>query len=130
MSNVIKYWLPLVAFCLVIFVQSSFPSPIKDPDVPFFDKYLHLLAYAILGILFFRAYASLKKDGATARIAFFSILSAGLYGISDEIHQSFVPGRHADVMDALVDFVGAAAGVLCYRYVAGKCSVASQRIAD
>jgi VanZ family protein len=43
-----------------------------------------------------------------------SVLSAGLYGISDEIHQYFVPGRSADVMDVAADFVGAAWGVLLY----------------
>ena len=40
-----------------------------------------------------------------------SILLSSLYGISDEIHQSFVPYRTADVMDALADIIGSAFGV-------------------
>ena len=131
MPNFFKYWLPLIAFCLLIFVQSSFPSPIRLPDVPFFDKYLHLFAYAILGALFYRAYATLRMGGNRSKVVVFSILSAGLYGISDEIHQYFVPGRNADIMDTAVNFVGAACGVLCYQYLAKRHSAAvCSRLAD
>lgn len=97
--------------------------------MPFFDKYLHLFAYAPLGILFYRAYVSLQTNGNKTRVAVFSILSAGLYGISDEIHQFFVPGRHADILDAVVDIVGAACGVLCYILIKRRSAV-GQRLAD
>jgi VanZ family protein len=110
----LKYWLPLIVYCLAIFIQSSFPSPVKEPDIPFFDKYLHMLGYALLGVLFCRAYGPLRLGGKYWRAALLSVLSAGLYGISDEIHQYFVPGRSADVMDVAADFVGAAWGVLLY----------------
>ncbi len=131
LPNFTKYWLPLIVYCLLIFVQSSFPSPINEPDVPFFDKYLHFFAYAILGALFYRAYATLQKGGHRSKIIVFSLLSAGLYGISDEIHQYFVPGRHADMMDAIVDFVGAVCGIICYRYfTARRSAAAGSRLAD
>ena len=126
----IKYWLPLAAYCLLIFIQSSFPSPIRDPDVPFFDKYLHLIAYAPLGALFYRAFSTLKMGGKKTKVAVLSIVCAGLYGISDEIHQYFVPGRHADIIDAAVDFVGAACGVLIYQYVVKRRTSVAPRLAD
>lgn len=109
-----RYWLPVAVYCLLIFIQSSFPSPVKEPDIPFFDKYLHMLGYAFLGVLFYRAYESLRLGGKLWRVALFSVMSAGLYGISDEIHQYYVPGRSADRMDAAADFVGAAVGVFFY----------------
>lgn len=118
----VKFWLPVIIYCLLIFVQSSFPSPISAPDVPFFDKYLHLIAYAVLGALFYRAYATLRLGDNSTKVVVLSILSAGLYGISDEIHQHFVSGRNADVMDSAVDFIGAACGALFYQYVARRCS--------
>lgn len=115
MNKFVIYWLPVLAYCLLIFIQSSFPSPVKEPDIAFFDKYLHLLGYGLLGALFCRAYGSSRwSSGSPWRVAFFSILSAGLYGISDEMHQYFVPGRSADVMDAAADFVGAALGTLFF----------------
>ncbi len=44
-----------------------------------------------------------------------SALSATLYGISDEIHQSFVPFREADVADVIADTIGAFCGVYLYQ---------------
>jgi VanZ family protein len=43
-----------------------------------------------------------------------SISVSTAYGISDEIHQYFVPCRTADVMDALADMVGSCIGVMLY----------------
>ena len=40
-----------------------------------------------------------------------SLLIAGLYGVSDEVHQHFVPGRSASAWDALADVLGA--GIVC-----------------
>jgi VanZ family protein len=123
----LKYWLPLIVYCLAIFIQSSFPSPVKEPDVPFFDKYLHMLGYALLGSLFCRAYGSLRLGGKFWLVALLSVLSAGLYGISDEIHQYFVPSRSADVMDVAADFVGAAWGVFLYKCFSIKHAARSPR---
>jgi len=44
-----------------------------------------------------------------------SIFSSTLYGISDEIHQYYVPQRYAELGDVLADFVGSVAGVFAYR---------------
>jgi VanZ family protein len=126
----LKYWLPLIAYCLAIFIQSSFPSPVKEPGIPFFDKYMHMLGYALLGALFCRAYGSLRLGGKFWRVALLSVLSAGVYGISDEIHQYFVPGRSADVMDVAADFIGAALGVLLYMCFIIKRTARSLRQAD
>jgi len=123
----LKYWLPLIVYCLAIFIQSSFPSPVKEPDVPFFDKYLHMLAYALLGALFCRAYGSLRLGDKFWHLALLSVLSAGLYGISDEIHQYFVPSRSAEVMDAAADFFGAAWGVFLYMCFIIKLAARSPR---
>jgi VanZ family protein len=130
LSKFLKYWIPLASYCLLIFIQSSFPSLIREPDVPFFDKYLHFVAYAPLGALFCRAFTTLKMGGNKTKVAVLSILCTGLYGISDEIHQHFVPGRQADMTDAAVDFVGAACGVLIYRYVVKRRSAVAPRLAD
>jgi len=50
-----------------------------------------------------------------------SIFASTAYGISDEIHQSFVPCRSADVMDVLADMVGSGMGVLGYSMLMEKC---------
>jgi VanZ family protein len=43
--------------------------------------------------------------------AWLAVLLASLYGVSDEAHQAFVPGRSADAVDWLADTVGALAAV-------------------
>lgn len=110
----IIYWFPILVYCLFIFIQSSHPSPDIGPDWPFKDKVLHFIAYALLGALFLRAFKTTRIKHHLKLIIMLSILLSSLYGISDEIHQYFVPGRSADVMDVAADFVGAAWGVLLY----------------
>ena len=104
------YWLPLIVACAAIFIQSSFRGPERMPDVRFLDKLLHFGAYAVLGILFFRAYETLALKENRNLLILFSIASASLYGISDEIHQYFVPFRHADTLDVM----GCRAAVIFY----------------
>jgi VanZ family protein len=104
----------------VIFVQSSHPSPEIGPDWPFKDKVLHFIAYALLGVLFLRAFYTTRIKHHLKLIFALSVLFSALYGISDEIHQSFVPYRTADVMDALADILGSIAGVYLYQKIATK----------
>ncbi len=47
-------------------------------------------------------------------VSLLSISASTAYGISDEIHQYFVPYRTADVMDVLADMVGSVHGLLAY----------------
>ena len=47
-------------------------------------------------------------------VLLFSPLLATLYGVSDEFHQSFVPGRESSGWDVLADFVGSSLGVFIY----------------
>jgi VanZ family protein len=111
----IFYWLPLILYCLIIYIQSANPSPEQIPSIPFVDKVLHCAAYGILGILFYRAYQTLRIKDNLPMLVLLSVVSASLYGISDEIHQSFVPFREAAVGDVIADIIGAFSGVYLYQ---------------
>lgn len=85
------------------------------PDLPAgADKNLHALLYAGLAAVMTRALAGGRLAGVTAKVATTAVVVSALYGVSDEIHQSFVPLRQSDSMDVVADTVGAAiaAGVL------------------
>ena len=97
LKRFVLYWLPLILYCLLIFIQSANPSPEQIPSIPFVDKVLHFTAYGIMGILFYRAYQTLRIKDNIQLLMLLSVVSASLYGISDEIHQSFVPFREAEV---------------------------------
>jgi len=114
------YWFPVFIYCFFIFIRSSFPTSESISAIPFLDKLLHLFAYAVLSALFLRA---LRRYYGSRRLAYAMILSIGLstlYGISDEIHQLFVPSRVADFSDVLADFLGSIIGVFLYRYALNR----------
>ena len=75
------------------------------------DKTGHLLAYAGLALLCVRALAGGLPRRIVLRVALLAFAIAAGYGMSDEIHQSFVPGRSADVFDWFADASGALIGV-------------------
>ena len=114
LRNFLICWLPLIIYCLAIFFQSGRPGPKQIPDVRFLDKFLHFGAYGLLGILFVRAYETLPLKANKTLLILLSIGSATLYGISDEIHQYFVPFRNADIMDVVANTLGSICGVYFY----------------
>jgi VanZ family protein len=118
--NILSYWLPVFIYCLLIFMQSSYPSPESVPDWPYIDKLLHIAVYALLGALFLRAFKTLRIQHNLKLVMILSILLSSFYGISDEIHQHFVPFRNADFMDALADMIGSVGGVYVYHLLSSK----------
>ena len=114
-KNFLFYWFPIIIYCLIIFIQSSYPSPETVPDLPYLDKLLHFSAYAVLGALFLRAFQTTGFKNNVKLVIMLSILASSFYGISDELHQYFVPCRNADIMDVLTDIVGSICGVFLFQ---------------
>jgi VanZ family protein len=80
------------------------------------DKVLHAMEYAVLGGLCYRAFRWGATGSVAARALFFAILTASLYGITDEVHQLFVPLRESSWQDWLADVTGSVLGaVWCSR---------------
>ncbi len=113
-KNFLSHWLPLIGYCVAIYIQSDHPSPERLPTFEFSDKILHFAAFGLLGFLFCRAYATLPLKDRRNTLILLSIGSATLYGISDEIHQYFVPFRQADILDAVANAVGSICGVIIF----------------
>ena len=113
--KIFSYWFPVFLYCLLIFIQSSYPSPESVPDWPYIDKLLHIAVYALLGALLLRAFGSLRIKNNVKLVMILSILLSTLYGISDEIHQYFVPFRNADLIDVFANLLGSIIGVYIYQ---------------
>ncbi len=113
------YWLPVLIYCYIIFNFSSRESIRLIPSVSHIDKVLHMVAYGVLGILLVRAFQKTSTYNRK-RIALLAIIFATIYGISDEIHQSFVVSRTADIYDVIFDFLGAAIAVQVYSLLSQK----------
>ena len=116
MTRFLKYWMPVLIYAALIFISSSMSHPEIGIEVPFFDKALHLLSYSILGCLLLRALLKSDYNLSRGQLVFLAILFSTLYGISDEFHQYFVPGRTACVSDAVFDLFGSAAGAVIYNF--------------
>lgn len=107
----VRYWLPVTALCAVIFIQSAYPPVEQISTWPHIDKLLHLCVYGMLGALIYRALSTIGPlSAARWRLLVCTVLLTTLYGLSDEWHQSFVPGRDASAGDLLADFAGALVG--------------------
>jgi VanZ family protein len=115
------YWLPVALYAGMVFYLSSQPHP--DEHLPSFlfkdvsDKVLHAVEYAVLGGLCYRA-LRWGTSGAVASYALlFAIVTASLYGITDEVHQFFVPFRESSWLDWLADTAGASVGALSWKSI-------------
>lgn len=102
-------WLLPVAYMILIWTLSSMPSdaivefPDSNVDV-FIKESMHLVEFAILYLLF--VFASYATGTFSARRNILFTIIACLYGVTDEIHQSFVPYRSATVIDVIKDVIG------------------------
>lgn len=114
-------WGPVLLVMAVIFGASAMSDP-GPPPAGMSDKGAHVLAYAVLGATLIRALAGGRFGLMTAgRIALAAAL-AGLYGVTDEYHQRFVPGRHPDPLDVVADVCGGTAGAILYAVGARRIS--------
>jgi VanZ family protein len=90
----------------LIFIASSIPNLQQLPG-NMSDKAGHGIGYGLLGAVLLRALAGGRAAGVTLRVVLLTILCATAYGVTDEFHQSFVPGRSPDVHDVMADGAGA-----------------------
>jgi VanZ family protein len=104
----------LILYCLFIYWLSNQPSLPAPMWFAIQDKFYHVGAYFIFGILAWRSFKHLQNQ--TIILAIVSFIFSSLYGISDEWHQSFIEGRFSDFNDWIADTVGAGLAVfLCYK---------------
>jgi VanZ family protein len=99
---------------VAIFVMSSIPDIGPLPgDIS--DKTGHSTAYAVLALLVLYALADGRVAAVTLRTMLLAAVIASLYGVTDELHQRFVPGRSPDLLDVRADALGALVGVVLAR---------------
>lgn len=112
------YHLPAVGYAALIFALSSMTLDIEElRPVLTFDKLLHLAEYYILGYLLMRVFTTSGGPLLAAGPVTAAILVGSAYGLSDEIHQFFVPGRDASPVDFLFDAAGVSLAAFTYPWV-------------
>ncbi|RJQ50486.1 MAG: hypothetical protein C4526_11875 [Nitrospiraceae bacterium] len=100
------FWFITVGYMCAIFYLSSLTFAL--PELPAnSDKIIHIAIYIPLAFMF---RLSLNRSGINKYLFTASFLAAGIYGVTDEAHQYFVPGRDSAVSDIVADFIGALLG--------------------
>ena len=108
--------LPLVAMMTILFILSHQPGDtLPLPAVVNLDKLLHFMAYTVLGLAFLFALPPGWRIRRPSAAAVATVLFCLAYGLSDEFHQQFVPGRFPGADDLVADTLG------------GLCAVAIDR---
>jgi VanZ family protein len=102
-------WMAVALYAALIFVGSSVPGDQIGLDPPGLDKLLHAIEYGILSLLLFAALRlTLALKGTT--LFWIAAVGASLYGLTDEVHQLFVPLRQFDLLDIGCDMSGSFLG--------------------
>jgi hypothetical protein len=110
--------LPLLIMGVLYWLSSLPGTPLPDDPAlyalfywisPSLQNTLHVPAYVALGWAWHWALGAWLRAPAARAIGACAIASA--YGVFDEWHQSFVPGRYASLTDVLLDIVGAMLGI-------------------
>lgn len=112
-EKVLLYWAPVLVYAATIFYFSSLSKP--DEELPTFvrdlsDKLLHVVEYGILGGLWYRAFRWASGPRIAASAVLLAVMAGSVYGMTDEVHQAFVPMRETSVLDWIADTVGSLIG--------------------
>jgi VanZ family protein len=107
------YWAPVLAYAAAIFYLSSLPKP--HEHLPEFvrdlsDKLLHLVEYGVFGALWYRAFRWASGPKIATEAILLAIVAGSIYGLTDEVHQAFVPMRTVSLLDWIADTFGTIIG--------------------
>ena len=107
-------FLPALGIMVIIFLLSHTPGDDLPSQIDGLDKLCHATAYGVLAatVIFAMLPWSRHQEG---RMAFGILIFCLLYGLSDEFHQSFIPGRFPSGMDIVADGLGAALVLIAWR---------------
>jgi VanZ family protein len=94
----------------IFYAQSWSSAP--PPPGPLTDKHEHFFFYGVLGVLALRALSNAQWRRIGAAAALGAIVLSSLYGVVNEFHQRFVPGRSYEVGDMIANAIGASVAVV------------------
>lgn len=109
------FFVPAILYYALIFILSSLRVK-GQVGLPFLDKGLHLVEFALFGFLLSLGF--FLSFGFSLRAKSVLTLASGiLLGCLDELHQYFVPERSFEVLDMVADSIGILIGLIAFYYL-------------
>jgi VanZ family protein len=100
--------IPVCTMMGIIFFLSHTPADsFRLPLPPGTDKLIHIIIYGILAAAAIVAFDRRTRIERSLKVALLVVLFCLVYGLLDELHQSYIPGRDASIADVVADGVGA-----------------------
>jgi len=117
----------LAAICWagLIYFLSDLPGMDVIPLFPGQDKVLHAIIFGVLGFLVLGAMQA-RARGYNPTQVWTAVVLTAFYGMLDEFHQTFVPGRTADTWDVVADVSGAMMGIYVLYFLTRRRKPAAQ----
>jgi len=104
-----------------LFLVTSWPNPpaVEAGGFPL-DKLTHFLLYAVEAVLLHRAVRWKGRSGVAMSRVMAIVGTMAVWGMLDEAHQEWIPGRRMDTGDLVADIAGAAVGAVLGEAIARK----------
>jgi hypothetical protein len=105
-------WWPVALYACVILTATSIPSDrlALVGDLAVSDRWAHMLLYVPLAMLVFSRLRHVYSALPLPYLAVATVLLCTAFGVLDELHQLFIPGRFCDAADVAADMAGALVG--------------------
>lgn len=98
--------IPMLLCMATIFILSHQPASSPEWLFPGADKIAHLLVYAVLSGTVIYAFSAETRRRRRGVVLIAALLVPILFGLSDEYHQSWIPGRTSEFLDLVADAAG------------------------
>ncbi|MEK6935661.1 MAG: VanZ family protein [Nanoarchaeota archaeon] len=102
--NKISWMITIIIGIIIFYVSSLSFAPGIPGGFPWKSMVYHFYAFFFLSAFLLISLIQGKKKNKN--LIYFGIIIAVIYGISDEIHQLFVPNRGCTISDMLIDSAG------------------------
>ena len=102
----------LAVMGLIFFLSHQPGDELELPTLPFLDKVAHFLIYGLLALTVLWVPSERFKHTRPMTTCVIVVFVCLGYGVADEFHQSFIPGRFASGGDVVADGIGAVA--ICF----------------
>lgn len=103
--NEVSFIITIIIAISIFYISSlQFPEGPPGPKIPFKSYFYHFSIFFLFAFFLLISIAGVKNHNK--KLIFLGVIISLLYGVLDELHQLFVPGRNFSMLDILTDSVG------------------------